>query len=82
MTYCQQTANNNLISMKLFINLYNPIASIYKYFFLDKYTYKNIVLYVITQSHINELDFFFFREFQFMESALDNSSLSSNQDTN
>ena len=36
--------------MNLLTNLYNLISSLYKYIYLDKYTYKNTILYIIKSS--------------------------------
>ena len=36
--------------MNLFANLCNPISNLHKYIFLDKYMYKNIILYIVKLS--------------------------------
>ena len=36
--------------MNLFANSCNPISNLHEYIFLDKYTYKNIILYIVKLS--------------------------------
>lgn len=45
--------------MNLLTNLYNSILSLYKYF-LDKYTYKIIIVYILkSRHHVHEQIIFF-----------------------